>query len=185
MFRKDADFEAFGAALWLRQFHATHPRFIVPVMSNHWHFVVWPEQDGQLTDFFRRLGVTRMLWLPRFAPTRDTGISIRDALRVSRFRVTTICCRCYVMLSGTPCPRDWSRGAQLWRWFISQGRVHGGRKRSSPCYRPGQWSGRQTGRLASTPVDGERNLYLECGLLSRVGNRMEVVQMIGYGQTRS
>ena len=25
------------------------------MLSNHWHFVVWPEQEGQLTDFFRRV----------------------------------------------------------------------------------------------------------------------------------
>jgi putative transposase len=28
------------------------------IMPNHWHFVVWPEEDGQLAAFFQRLTVT-------------------------------------------------------------------------------------------------------------------------------
>ena len=30
------------------------------LMPNHWHFVVWPEEDGQLGVFFQRLGVTHV-----------------------------------------------------------------------------------------------------------------------------
>jgi hypothetical protein len=33
------------------------------VLSNHWHFFVWPEEDGQLTEFFRKLAHTNaMRW---------------------------------------------------------------------------------------------------------------------------
>src|SRR5579875_796141 len=33
------------------------------VLSNHWHFVVWPETDGQVTAFFRWLAHTHaMRW---------------------------------------------------------------------------------------------------------------------------
>lgn len=30
------------------------------LLPNHWHFVVWPERDGQLAAFFQRLGVTHV-----------------------------------------------------------------------------------------------------------------------------
>ncbi len=58
MFRKDADFEAFERVMV--EAHDRQPIRILSycVMSNHWHFVVWPEQDGQVTDFFRRLAHT-------------------------------------------------------------------------------------------------------------------------------
>ena len=33
------------------------------LMGNHWHFVVWPKKDGELTDFFRWLAHTHaMRW---------------------------------------------------------------------------------------------------------------------------
>jgi len=33
------------------------------LMGNHWHFVVWPKEDGELTDFFRWLAHTHaMRW---------------------------------------------------------------------------------------------------------------------------
>jgi putative transposase len=53
MFRKDADFDAFNRVLV--QAHALHPIRILSycVMPSHWHFVVWPEKDGELTAFFR------------------------------------------------------------------------------------------------------------------------------------
>jgi putative transposase len=60
LFKKPADFAAFEEVL-----HAVHER--VPlrilgyvVLSNHWHFVVWPRRDeGPLvSEFFRLLTVT-------------------------------------------------------------------------------------------------------------------------------
>ena len=55
MFRKESDFEAFERVMV--EAHLRQPIRILSycVLSNHWHFVAWPEEDGQLTDFFRRL----------------------------------------------------------------------------------------------------------------------------------
>jgi hypothetical protein len=38
---------------------SSRPRRVVCfVLSNHWHFVVWPQNDGQVTNFFRWLAHT-------------------------------------------------------------------------------------------------------------------------------
>ena len=63
LFRNHADFEAFQRVII--EAHTRHPIRILSycVLSNHWHFVVWPEADGQLTDFFRWLAHTHaMRW---------------------------------------------------------------------------------------------------------------------------
>jgi putative transposase len=63
MFRKDADFEAFERVMV--ETHLRQPLRILSysVLSNHWHFVAWPQEDGQLTDYFRRLAHTHaMRW---------------------------------------------------------------------------------------------------------------------------
>jgi REP element-mobilizing transposase RayT len=58
MFRKQSDFEAFERVMV--EAHQRQPIRILSycVLSNHWHFVVWPAADGQVTDFFRRLAHT-------------------------------------------------------------------------------------------------------------------------------
>ena len=63
MFRRDADFEAFQRVMI--EAHDRHPIRILSyaILSNHWHLIVWPEEDGQLSDFFRWLAHTHaMRW---------------------------------------------------------------------------------------------------------------------------
>jgi putative transposase len=63
LFEKPADFEAF-----LRVVAATlekHPMRILSftLMPNHWHFVLWPKRDGDLSAFCRWLTHTHsMRW---------------------------------------------------------------------------------------------------------------------------
>ena len=63
MFRTDKDFAAFHDLL--NDAHQRLPTRLLSwcVMSNHWHFVVWPRRDGELTSFFRWLTHTHaMRW---------------------------------------------------------------------------------------------------------------------------
>jgi REP-associated tyrosine transposase len=52
MFGKDSDFEAFERVMV--EAHQWLPIRILSycVLSNHWNFVAWPEEDGELMDFF-------------------------------------------------------------------------------------------------------------------------------------
>jgi putative transposase len=61
MFRKPADYDAFLRVLLLA--HQRQPIRILSfcLMPTHWHFVVWPEKDGQLSDFFRWLTLTHAI----------------------------------------------------------------------------------------------------------------------------
>lgn len=57
LFKTEADFQAFETALI--QTHERHP---IPIygwctMGNHWHFVVRPNEDGELSRFFGRLAL--------------------------------------------------------------------------------------------------------------------------------
>lgn len=63
LFRSARDFDAFERIVV--EAHKLHPLRILSycVLSNHWHFVVWPEREGQLTPFFRWLAHTHaMRW---------------------------------------------------------------------------------------------------------------------------
>jgi putative transposase len=58
LFKKEQDFLAFNEVLLLA--FARVPIRILSwcVMPNHWHFVLWPQSDGQLTAFCRWLTLT-------------------------------------------------------------------------------------------------------------------------------
>jgi putative transposase len=58
LFKKDEDFLAFEKVLLLA--HQRVPIRILDwcVMPNHWHLVLWPEKDGELTAFMRWLTLT-------------------------------------------------------------------------------------------------------------------------------
>jgi putative transposase len=58
IFEKDADYEAFEGVL-----EQTHQRFGTRmlsycVMPNHWHLVLWPRRDDELSETLRWLTVT-------------------------------------------------------------------------------------------------------------------------------
>ncbi len=63
LFSQDCDFLAFERVLAEAQ--ERHPIRILSwcIMSNHWHFVVWPRKEGELTAFFCWLAHTHaMRW---------------------------------------------------------------------------------------------------------------------------
>lgn len=65
LFEKAGDYEAFERVLALAQGRAPLPIFSDILMPNHWHFVVRPETDTQVTVASRlsRLGKTNTCWL--------------------------------------------------------------------------------------------------------------------------
>ena len=61
LFKKDEDYLAFERILI--EAHARHPLDLLDwcLMPNHWHFVVRPRRDGQVTAFFRWLTHTHAM----------------------------------------------------------------------------------------------------------------------------
>ena len=63
LFRKEADFEAFERIMI--EAHGLHPLRILAwcAMRTHWHFLVWPQEEGEVTAYFRWLAHTHaMRW---------------------------------------------------------------------------------------------------------------------------
>jgi len=58
LFGKDGDYEAFENIV--EETLETRPMRICGycILPNHWHFVLWPEEDGQLAVFMQRLTIT-------------------------------------------------------------------------------------------------------------------------------
>ncbi len=61
LFRKEADYGAFERVML--EAHERFPTRILAwcLMRNHWHFVIWPRKDGELTAFLRWLTHTHVM----------------------------------------------------------------------------------------------------------------------------
>ena len=61
LFRKEADYEAFQRIMI--EAHTLHPTRILAwcLMRNHWHFVLWPREEGEVTAYMRWLTHTHVM----------------------------------------------------------------------------------------------------------------------------
>jgi len=73
VFEKPDDYEAFFRVMLETRKIVPLPIFAMVVMPNHWHFVVRPEEDDQVTEFFRRLTVTHTMRWHAHYHTAGTG----------------------------------------------------------------------------------------------------------------
>jgi putative transposase len=73
LFTKDGDYEAFERVL--AEALQEHPTRLLSycVMPNHWHFVLWPQKDGELTAFLRWLTHTHTMRWHTHYHTLGTG----------------------------------------------------------------------------------------------------------------
>jgi putative transposase len=73
LFEKKGDYLAFEEVLAEAHEKIPLPIFAYCVMPNHWHFVVQPEDDHQVTDFFRWLTHTHTMRWHVYHKTSGTG----------------------------------------------------------------------------------------------------------------
>lgn len=61
LFRKEADYQAFERIMM--EAYERRPLRILAwcLMRNHWHFVVWPQAEGEVTAYFRWLTHTHVM----------------------------------------------------------------------------------------------------------------------------
>jgi putative transposase len=73
LFRKHGDYEAFERVLALAM--KEHPTRLLAycIMPNHWHMVLWPRADGELTAFLRWLTLTHSMRWHTHYHTSGTG----------------------------------------------------------------------------------------------------------------
>jgi putative transposase len=161
MFRKEADFEAFERVIV--ETHERQPIRIPSycVLSKHWHFVVSPEEDGQLTAFFRRLAHTHAM--RRRVSHRTVGYGYLYQGRFKSFPVQDddhlIALLRYV--ERNPVSAGLVERAQMWRWGSLWSRMHGEQAIKAslspwPVERPVNWAARVNTPLTAKELDRVR-----------------------------
>jgi putative transposase len=154
MLRADRDFEAFGRVV--AEAHERHPIRILSycVLPSHWHFVVQPREDGDLSAFFRWLAHTHaMRWR---VSHRTVGYGHLYQGRFKSFPVQTdehllTVCR-YVERNALSA--GLVKRAERWRWGSLWARLHGTEAEKAllsawPVPLPGDWVERVNATLTA------------------------------------
>ena len=167
MFGKKADYEAFLRVMV--EANERHPIRILAycVLSNHWQFVVWPEEDGQVTDFFRWLAHTHAIrWR---VSHRTVGYGHVYQGRFKSFPVQDdrhlLAMLRYV--EQNPLSAGLVERAQMWPWGSLWSRLNGENAIKAvlspwPVKRPANWTARVNTPLTAKELDRLR-LSIERG----------------------
>lgn len=124
LFRKDGDYAAF-----LRVVDEVHRRLPVRVlaycaMPNHWHFVLWPRADGELSEFMRLLTVTHTQRWHAHHHTAGTGPLYQGRFKsfpIERDEHLLTVCR---YAERNPLRAGLVAAAEGWRWGSLWAREH-------------------------------------------------------------
>jgi putative transposase len=116
LFQKDGDYEAFERVL--AEALAEHPIRLLAycIMPNHWHFVLWPEQDGQVTAFLRWLTHTHTQRWHAHYHTAGTGHVYQGRFRAFPIQEDNHLLTVLRYVERNPLRAGLVQRAETWRW---------------------------------------------------------------------
>jgi putative transposase len=125
LFRKDADFLAFHQVI--AEAMARHPIRLLDwcVMSNHWHFVVWPKTDDDVTAFFRWLTHTHTQRWHAHHGTSGTGHVYQGRFKCFPIQQDDHLAQVLRYVQLNPVRAKIVKKASAWRWGSCHIRQHG------------------------------------------------------------
>jgi putative transposase len=125
IFGKHRDFEAFEEVIaqakeWL-------PMRVLAwcVMPNHWHFVLWPEGDGDLSEFMRWLTVTHTQRWHAAHRTSGTGPLYQGRFKSFPIQEDDHLLTVLRYVERNPLRAKIVEEVEAWRWSSLWHRVHG------------------------------------------------------------
>ena len=128
LFKKPEDFEAFNRVLI--EAHKRVPIRILDwcLMPNHWHLVLWPEKDGELTSFMRWLTLTHTQRWKHAHSAVGHGHLYQDRFKSFPIEQDTHLLNVLRYVERNPVRAKQVARAELWRW----GSCHIRRNKSDP-----------------------------------------------------
>jgi len=146
LFQKDGDYAAFERVLAEARELYDVPVLAYCVMPNHWHLVLWPRVDGDLSRFVGWLTLTHTQRWHAHYHTGGPATPIKVVSNPSRCKRTNTCCRSAATWNGTRCGRGWCGGPKAGAGPAC-GDASTGTSRRGRCWVTGRCRGRRGGRV--------------------------------------
>ena len=144
LFEKGADYEAFERVLEEAQQRVPLRILDYVLMPNHWHLVVWPQADTEVTEFLQWLTTTHTMRWHAHHETSGTG-----HLYQGRFKSFPVQCDEHLLtllryVERNPLRAGLVRRAEEWRWGSAWRRRRGDAQSvtlltEGPVLRPRNW----------------------------------------------
>jgi putative transposase len=123
MFEKPEDYDAFLRVLEETWRAVSLPIFAMVLMPNHWHFVVRPAADDQVSTFFRRLTATHtMRWHARYR-TGGSGHVYQGRFKSFPVQADEHLLAVMRYVERNPVRAGLAERAEAWRWGSAWARL--------------------------------------------------------------
>jgi putative transposase len=128
------------------------------VMPTHWHFLVWPRKNGELSEVMRWLTVTHTQRLHAQRETAGAGPIYQGRFRSFPVQSDEHFLTVARYVEGNPVRADLAARAEDWRWSSLWRRLHGGADLLGrwPVAPPRDWSRRVNRPLPAGVLDALR-----------------------------
>jgi putative transposase len=163
LFRKERDYAAFENAL--RQAKEWQPVRLLAycLMPNHWHLVLWPAADGELSEFLRWLTVTHVQRYHAHYHTAGTGPVYQGRFKSFPIREDEHLLTVMRYVERNPLRAGLVRRAEDWRWSSLWQRAQGraaGLLDSGPVPLPERWVAQVNGAETEAELEALRRSVL-------------------------
>jgi putative transposase len=124
LFQEEGDYAAFERVL--AEALQEHPTRILAycLMPNHWHFVLWPQEDGELTAFLRWLTHTHSMRWHAHYHTEGTGHLYQGRFKSFPVEADDHLYAVLRYVERNPLRAGLVRRAERWRWGSLWRRQH-------------------------------------------------------------
>ncbi len=146
LFKKDEDYLAFEQVLLLAHRRAPIRILDYCLMPNHWHLVLWPRRDGELTLFMRWLTLTHAQRWKHAHNAVGHGHLYQGRFKSFPIQQDEHLLTVLRYVERNPLRANLAETAQEWRWGSAYVRQHRGHELYAllsdwPVDRPGRWLG--------------------------------------------
>ena len=125
IFRKPRDYEAFEEVIAEAKDRLPMRVLGWCVMANHWHFVLWPRGDGDLSEFMRWLTVTHTQRWHAAHRTAGTGPLYQGRFKSFPIQEDEHLLAVLRYVERNPLRANLVRQVEAWRWSSFWHRTHG------------------------------------------------------------
>jgi putative transposase len=188
LFEKPADYAAFQRVLaeTLDQFPMRVLAYVL--MPNHWHFVLWPRTDGDLTAFCRWLTLTHTMRWHAHYHTSGTGHLYQGRFKAFVVQPDDALYAVARYVERNPLRAGLVKRAEHWRWSSLWRRLHGDDEPRSflsawPTALPKDWVSWVNEPQTEAELEALRRAVQRGSPFGSVGWQSRMAARLGLGHT--